>query len=68
MPLTVDLAPPQRRATYISIVLAGLLTGVLFACILSGIIAQYTSYRNIYWTGVAGMLVQSDSVPTNPSL
>ncbi|KAJ6551706.1 major facilitator superfamily domain-containing protein [Mycena capillaripes] len=54
IPLTADLAPPNRRATFMSIVFAGLLMGVLLARVLSGIIAQLSSFRNIYWMGTAG--------------
>ncbi|KAK7033810.1 MFS DHA1 protein [Favolaschia claudopus] len=54
IPLTADLAPANRRATFIAIVLSGLLTGVLLARVLSGIIAQYTTYRDIYWMGCGG--------------
>ncbi|KAJ7080577.1 MFS DHA1 protein [Mycena belliarum] len=54
IPFTADLAPANRRATFMSIVFAGLLTGVLLARVLSGIIAQFSSYRNIFWMGTAG--------------
>jgi predicted MFS family arabinose efflux permease len=54
IPLTADLTPPQRRASAISIVLAGLLMGVLLARVLAGIIAEFSSFRNVYWMGVAG--------------
>ncbi|KZP12420.1 MFS general substrate transporter [Athelia psychrophila] len=54
IPLTGELAPPARRASYIAIVFSGLLMGVLFARVLSGIITQYSSYQNIYWMGVGG--------------
>lgn len=54
IPLTADLAPPNRRATFMSIVFSGVLMGVLLARVLSGIIAQLSSYRNIYWMGAAG--------------
>ncbi|KAK7063602.1 MFS DHA1 protein [Favolaschia claudopus] len=53
IPLTADLAPANRRATFIGIVLSGLLTGVLIARVLSGIIAQYSSYKNIYYMAIA---------------
>ncbi|KAJ7917966.1 MFS DHA1 protein [Mycena leptocephala] len=53
IPLTADLAPPNRRASFISIVFAGLIMGVLLARVLSGIIAQFSSYRNIFWMGSA---------------
>ncbi|KAG9128007.1 hypothetical protein FRC07_006367 [Ceratobasidium sp. 392] len=49
LPLTADLAPPQRRASAIAIVLSGLLLGILFARVLSGIVAEFTSWRVIYW-------------------
>jgi MFS family permease len=58
IPLTADLAPPARRASAISIVLAGLLMGVLLARVLAGIIAQFSSYRNVYWMGVGGLYFQ----------
>ncbi|CAK5278853.1 unnamed protein product [Mycena citricolor] len=54
IPLTADLAPANRRATFIALVLAGLLTGVLIARVFAGIIAQYSSYRNVYWMGAGG--------------
>ncbi|KZP00316.1 MFS general substrate transporter [Calocera viscosa TUFC12733] len=49
MPLTVDLAPVERRGTALSIVLSGLLLGILVARVLGGIIAQFSFWRNIYW-------------------
>ena len=49
LPLVGDLAPPHRRATNLSIVGSGNLFGILLARILSGIVTQYTSWRNIYW-------------------
>ncbi|KAJ7263075.1 MFS DHA1 protein [Mycena rebaudengoi] len=54
IPFTADLAPENRRATFMSIVFSGLLMGVLLARVLSGIIAQFSSYRNIYWMGMGG--------------
>jgi predicted MFS family arabinose efflux permease len=54
VPLTADLVRPQRRATSIAIVMSGLLMGVLLARVLSGIIAQFSSFRNVYWMGVGG--------------
>ncbi|KZT50327.1 MFS general substrate transporter [Calocera cornea HHB12733] len=49
MPLTVDLAPVERRGTALSIVLSGLLLGILVARVLGGVIAQFSCWRNIYW-------------------
>jgi predicted MFS family arabinose efflux permease len=49
LPLVGDLAPPHKRAMALSIVTSGNALGVLLARILSGIVTQYTSWRNIYW-------------------
>lgn len=49
LPLVGDLAPAHRRATALSIVASGLVLGLLFARLLSGIIAEYSGWRNIYW-------------------
>lgn len=52
MPLAADLAPPHRRASAISIVLAGLLFGILFARVLAGVIAQEASFRIVYYMAI----------------
>lgn len=49
LPLAGDLAPPHRRAGALSIVLAGLLLGILFARLLAGIIAEFASIPAIYF-------------------
>ena len=49
LPLVGDLAPAHKRATAISIVVSGLLLGILVARVLSGIVTEYTSWRNMYW-------------------
>jgi predicted MFS family arabinose efflux permease len=49
LPLVGDLAPLHRRAAALSVVVAGLTLGILLARVLSGIVANYTSWRNIYW-------------------
>lgn len=49
LPLVGDLAPAHRRATALSVVVSGLLLGLLIARVLSGIIAQYSAWRNVYW-------------------
>ena len=53
LPLVGDLAPPNRRAAALSIVVSGLMLGILLARLLSGIMTQYTSWRNVYWLSVA---------------
>lgn len=52
LPLAADLAPPERRASALSVVLSGLLFGVLIARVLSGIIAQYASWRDVYYMSI----------------
>lgn len=49
LPLVGDLAPAHKRAMSLSIVVSGLLLGMLIARLLSGILTQYTSWRSIYW-------------------
>ncbi|KAI1204277.1 MFS general substrate transporter [Annulohypoxylon truncatum] len=49
LPLVGDLAPAHRRASSLSVVVSGLALGLLIARVLSGIVANYTSWRNIYW-------------------
>ncbi|KAL3482067.1 MFS general substrate transporter, partial [Aspergillus californicus] len=53
LPLVGDLAPVHRRATALSIVSSGLVLGLLFARLLSGIIASHSAWRNIYWLSLA---------------
>lgn len=49
MPFAADLAPPERRASALSIVLSGLLFGVLIARVLAGVIANFVTWRVVYW-------------------
>lgn len=53
LPLVGDLAPPHRRASALSIVVSGLLLGILIARVLSGVVTNFTSWRNIYWLALA---------------
>lgn len=53
LPLVGDLVPPHRRASALAIVGSGLALGVMIARVLSGIVANYTSWRNIYWFAFA---------------
>jgi predicted MFS family arabinose efflux permease len=48
MPLVADLAPPARRGSAIAVVVSGLLLGILIARVLSGIVANFTSWRFVY--------------------
>jgi predicted MFS family arabinose efflux permease len=49
LPLVAELSSPEKRAFNISIVGAGPTLGILLARILSGIVTNYTSWRNVYW-------------------
>lgn len=48
LPLVGELAPPKRRPFALSIVVSGNMLGIVLARILSGIVTQYTGWRNIY--------------------
>lgn len=52
LPLAADLAPPERRASAISVVLSGLLFGVLIARVLSGVIAEFTTWRVVFYMAI----------------
>jgi predicted MFS family arabinose efflux permease len=52
LPLVGDLAPPNKRAAALSVVVSGFVMGILVARLLSGIMTQYTSWRNVYWMSV----------------
>ncbi|KAI0029239.1 major facilitator superfamily domain-containing protein [Vararia minispora EC-137] len=76
IPFVADLAPPARRASAISIVMSGLLLGVLVSRVMSGVVAQFVSWRVVYFVAVG---IQSlaflalwaacpDFPPANPNL
>lgn len=48
-PLIGDIAPPNRRATALSFVVSGMYAGILVGRVISGLVANYTDWRNIYW-------------------
>ena len=52
IPLAADLAPASKRASAISIVLSGLLFGILIARVLAGVIAQYATWRVVYYLAI----------------
>ncbi|KAH8100743.1 major facilitator superfamily domain-containing protein, partial [Phellopilus nigrolimitatus] len=56
IPLAADLAPPHRRASAISIVLSGLLFGVLLARVLAGVVSEFTTWRVVYYMSVGVQL------------
>ncbi|KAK0448015.1 MFS superfamily [Armillaria borealis] len=56
IPLAADVASPSRRHFCISIVVSGLIMGVLVARVFAGIIAQYTEWRTVYYFAVGMQL------------
>jgi predicted MFS family arabinose efflux permease len=52
IPLSADLAPPERRASAMSITLSGLLLGMLCGRVLAGTVAEFAGWRNTYWMAV----------------
>ncbi|KAG1729029.1 major facilitator superfamily domain-containing protein [Suillus lakei] len=52
MPLAADLAPPDRRASALSVVLSGLMLGVLIARVLAGVIGNFTTWRVVYYMSI----------------
>ncbi|KAG9010854.1 hypothetical protein FRB90_007571, partial [Tulasnella sp. 427] len=53
IPFAGDLAPPNRRGTAISIVLSGLLLGIIFGRAIGGVIGDAShSWKNVYWIAV----------------
>ncbi|KAI5481321.1 major facilitator superfamily protein [Pseudohyphozyma bogoriensis] len=53
IPLAADLAPAHRRSSYLSVVVSGLLTGLLFGRVVSGIIARWSSFKNVFYMAAA---------------
>lgn len=76
MPLAADLAPPHRRASALSLVLAGLLCGILYARVIGGVIADFASWRVVYFvaTGIQALVLIGiyflcpDYPPKNPHM
>ncbi|KZV71726.1 MFS general substrate transporter [Peniophora sp. CONT] len=71
IPLAADLALPHRRASAFAIILSGLLFGVLLARLLGGLIAEFASWRDIYYMalGVQGAVLVAlwATIPDFPS-
>jgi predicted MFS family arabinose efflux permease len=49
IPLVGEYAPAHKKGYIQSIIVSGLLLGMLIARLLAGVLANYTSWRNIYW-------------------
>lgn len=76
LPLVGDLAPPNRRAAALSIVVSGLMLGVLIARVLSGTMTNFVTWRAVYWMSlglqylifVLLWLFMPDYPATNPGM
>ena len=74
IPLVSELSTDDNRAFNISIVAAGPTLGIMLARILSGVVANYTSWHNVYWMAlglqgfvlVALFLLMPDYPAPNP--
>jgi predicted MFS family arabinose efflux permease len=71
-PLSAQYAPARHRAIMISIIMSGLVFGMLVARLLSGIVAQYSSWRAVYWMSLglqlATLLLVFALMPSYPIL
>ena len=56
IPLAADLAPPERRASAISIAFSGNLLGILLARVVAGVVAQYVTWRVVYYAAVGAQV------------
>jgi MFS family permease len=52
VPLAADIAPPERRASVVSIVISGLLFGILVARVVAGLIAEFVSWRIVFYVAI----------------
>ncbi|KAL2262971.1 hypothetical protein VTK26DRAFT_8760 [Humicola hyalothermophila] len=53
LPFIGAITPDHRKATVVSIVLAGQMMGFAVPRVVTGIVSEYTSWRNIYWAALA---------------
>ena len=53
VPLAADLAEPAERGRVIARVMTGLLLGILLSRTASGLVAQVTGWRTVYWSAAA---------------
>jgi predicted MFS family arabinose efflux permease len=56
VPFAAEIAPPAERGQAVGTVMSGLLLGILLARTASGTIAEYTSWRTVFWAAVVAML------------
>lgn len=76
IPLAMDLAAPQHRASVVSILQSGLMLGILLARVLSGVIGYFTTWHTVYYMAIGAQAVVlcgsyvliPDHPPKNPDL
>ena len=56
IPFAADLAPEERRGRVVARIMTGLLTGILLARTVSGVVAEVAGWRAIFWLS-AGLMV-----------
>jgi predicted MFS family arabinose efflux permease len=52
IPLTADLVEPERRASALAIVFAGLDSGILYARVIGGVIGEYAPPKVVYYAAI----------------
>lgn len=71
VPLAADVAPEERRGSAIAVVYSGLLMGVLLSRVLAGIIAEFQSWRVVFYLaiGLQGLVLLGSYlvIPDYPS-
>jgi len=56
VPFAADLASAERRGRVVARIMTGLLTGILLARTVSGLVAQVAGWRAIYWISAGAMV------------
>ena len=71
VPFAADLASAERRGRVVARIMTGLLTGILLARTVSGLVAEAAGWRAIYWISAGAMVVFAVSCtgcsPGNPT-
>jgi len=69
IPFAASLAAPERRGGTIGMVMAGLLCGILLSRLLSGFVATYAGWREMFQLGlpisIAGAIAMAIALPRN---
>lgn len=57
LPLTAQLSKPGEVPKNMATVITGLLTGMLLSRVFSGILAEYTGWRSVYFTALVTLFI-----------